>query len=168
VAVSQFSLIEGDDLDVGVRLEDCGGWIVSEWHDHAVVTPPPAAADVRSLAIEGADRMRAWSDRDRAHSAVLFARGVSSAPGDPPTYFFSLFKTVDGNMRAYVRGGGPAYVAGLRSGDVVSKIDGKFWWEYGTFQTQLRAYDGKPHSLEVLRGSQTIDVQLGAPFVPST
>jgi S1-C subfamily serine protease len=71
-------------------------------------------------------------------------------------------------MRAYVRGGGPAYVAGLRSGDVVNKIDGKFWWEYGTFQTQLRAYDGKPHSFEVQRGSRTLDVQLGAPFVPAT
>ena len=99
---------------------------------------------------------------------MLFSRGVASAPGDPPTYFYALFKTVDGNMRAYVRGGGPAYAAGLRSGDVVNKIDGKFWWEYGTFQTQLRAYDGKPHSFEVERGSKTLDVQLGAPFVPAT
>ena len=37
VAVSQFTLIEGDDVDVGLRLEDCGGWIVQEWHDHRVV-----------------------------------------------------------------------------------------------------------------------------------
>ena len=44
-------------------------------------------------------------------------------------------------MRVYVRGGGPAYVSGLRSGDVINKIDGKFWWEYGTYQSQQRAYD---------------------------
>jgi H+/gluconate symporter-like permease len=169
VTVSQFALIEGDDIDVGLRLEDCGGWIVQEWHDHGIAAPQQGGSGlVRELALEGAARLNEWRERDRAHSEALFARGVSFAPGDAPTYFLSLFKTVDGNMRAYVRGGGPAYVAGLRSGDVVSKIDGKFWWEYGTFQTQLRAYDGKPHSFEILRGSQTINVQLGAPFVPST
>jgi H+/gluconate symporter-like permease len=167
VTVSQFTLIEGDDLDVGLRLEDCGGWIVQEWHDHHVVPPPAKAGDARDLALEGASRLRAWAAADAAHSVPLFARGVAAAPGDPPSYFLALFKTVDGNMRAYVRGGGPAYAAGLRSGDVVSKIDGKFWWEYGTFQTQLRAYDGKPHSFEVERDGRTIDVQLGAPFVPA-
>jgi hypothetical protein len=168
VSVSQFTLIEGDDLDVGLRLEDCGGWIVQEWHDHRIVAAPPGEAVVRELALEGAARLRAWAAADPGHSVELFSRGVAAAPGDPPTYFFALFKTVDGNMRTYVRGGGPAYVAGLRSGDVVNKIDGKFWWEYGTFQTQLRAYDGKPHSFEVQRGSQTLDVRLGAPFVPAT
>jgi H+/gluconate symporter-like permease len=168
VAVSQFTLIEGDDVDVGLRLEDCGGWVVQEWHDHRIVAAAASDEAVRGLAIEGAARLRAWSAADLGHSSSLFSRGVASAPGDPPTYFLALFKTVDGNMRAYVRGGGPAYAAGLRSGDVVNKIDGKFWWEYGTFQTQLRAYDGKPHSFEVRRGSRTLDVQLGAPFVPAT
>jgi TRAP-type C4-dicarboxylate transport system permease large subunit len=168
VSVSQFTLIEGDDLDVGVRLEDCGGWIVQEWHDHRVVPAPPSDAAVRDLALEGAARLRAWSAADPGHSGSLFLRGVAAAPGDPPTYFFALFKTVDGNMRTYVRGGGPAYAAGMRSGDVVNKIDGKFWWEYGTFQTQLRAYDGKPHAFEVQRGGQTFDIRLGAPFVPAT
>jgi H+/gluconate symporter-like permease len=168
VAVSQFALIEGDDVDVGLRLEDCGGWVVQEWHDHRVVPAPATDAVVRELAVEGAARLRAWSAADPGHSGLLFSRGVASAPGDPPTYFYALFKTVDGNMRAYVRGGGPAYAAGLRSGDVVNKIDGKFWWEYGTFQTQLRAYDGKPHFFEVQRGSKTLDIQLGAPFVPAT
>jgi len=167
VTTSQFALVEGDDLDVGLRLEDCGGWIVQEWHDHRVVGAPPGAADARALALEGAARLRAWAAGDPAHSESLFARGVASAPGDPPTYFFALFKSVDGNMRAYVRGGGPAYAAGLRSGDIVDKLDGKFWWEYGTFQTQSRAYDGKPHTFEVQRGAQTLDVRLGAPFVPA-
>ena len=105
--------------------------------------------------------MREWAMGDpRAPS--LFTRGVASAAGDRPTYFYTLFKTVDGNMRTYVRAGGPAYDAGLRTGDIVMKLDGHFWWEYGTFQTQLRAYDGKSHSFEVQRGTQTLDVQLGS------
>ena len=79
-----------------------------------------------------------------------------------PTYFYTLFKTDDGYMRAYVRPGGPAYAAGLRTDDVVDKVDGRFWWEYGTYQTQLRAYDGKPHTFDVTRaGRHDIHVALG-------
>jgi hypothetical protein len=52
----------------------------------------------------------------------------------------------------------------LRTDDVVVKLDGKFWWEYGTFQTQRRAYDGQPHVFEVTRGKQTLTIALGAPF----
>ncbi|HVA29022.1 MAG TPA: hypothetical protein VNF68_12640 [Candidatus Baltobacteraceae bacterium] len=161
VTASQFTLVEGTDLDIGLRLEDCGGWVVTEWHDHAVSPGAPTVTQAVALALEGTARMREWSASDpRAPS--LFARGVAVAPGDPPSYFYTLFKTVDGNMRAYVRAGGPAYDAGLRTGDVVMKLDGRFWWEYGTFQTQLRAYDGKPHSFEVQRGAQTLDIQLGS------
>ena len=80
--------------------------------------------------------------------------------GDAPTYFFTLFKTDDGNMRAYVRAGGPAYAAGMRTGDVVEKLDGLDWWQYGTYQTQQRAYDGRPHSFEIERGGRRIDVDL--------
>ena len=102
---------------------------------------------------------------NRTRSANLFERGVAATPADKPTYFYAMFKTVDGNMRAYVRAGGPAYAAGLRSGDVIDKVDGKYWWEYGTYQTQQRAYDGKPHEFEVERSGKTFDVQLGEPFV---
>jgi hypothetical protein len=66
-----------------------------------------------------------------------------------------------------VRPGGPAYAAGLRTGDVVDKLDGRFWWEYGTYQTQLRAYDGKPHDFDVQRGTvggPPAHVQLGEAF----
>lgn len=159
VDTSTFALTEGVDLDVGLRLEDCGGWIVSEWHDHRIV---PAVTDgaASELGLEGAARLHGWAVAEPARSQSLFSRGVAVAPGDPPSYYYTLFKTVDGNMRAYVRAGGPAYRAGLRTNDVVNKLDGKFWWEYGTFQTQLRAYDGKPHSFEVARGNATIDVQL--------
>jgi len=166
VTVSTFTLSEGTDLDVGLRLEDCGGWIVTEWHDHAVAAGAPTAAAAVELALEGTARMRAWAAGDPRASA-LFASGVASAPGDPPSYFYTLFKTVDGNMRTYVRAGGPAFEDGLRTGDVVMKLDGRFWWEYGTFQTQLRAYDGRPHSFEVQRGAQTIEIQLTTPFVPA-
>jgi hypothetical protein len=165
VATSTFTLIEGTDVDVGLRLEDCGGWIVGEWHDHAVSARPPTPADARTLALAGVARVREWTVTDRARSANLFERGVAATSVDQPTYFYSMFKTVDGNMRAYVRAGGPAYVAGLRSGDVIDKLDGKYWWEYGTYQTQQRAYDGKPHEFEIERAGKTLDIRLGEPFV---
>jgi hypothetical protein len=164
VTATTFRIIEGTDLDVGVRLQDCGGWIVDEWHDHAICAGTPANADARALALEGAARVSAWAQSDTTRAQNLFTHGLASAPGDAPTYFYTLFKTVDGNMRVFARAGGPAYVAGLRTGDIVEKLDGRFWWEYGTYQTQLRAYDGAAHSFEIERNGQTIDIQLGAPF----
>jgi len=68
-------------------------------------------------------------------------------------------------MRAYVRPGGPAYAAGLRTNDIIEKLDGKFWWEYGTYQTEQRAYDGKPHTFEIKRGKETLTIRLGDPFL---
>lgn len=164
VATSAFSLIEGDDLDVGLRLQDCGGWIVAEWHDHEIVAPPPTAMQARALALQGAMRLRAWARAQPVRSANLFQIGVAAQPGDKPTYFYAFFRTNDGNLRAYVRAGGPAYVAGLRSGDVIETIDGVAWWQYGTYPSERRAYDGKPHALEVLRGSRRVEITLGAPF----
>ena len=70
-------------------------------------------------------------------------------------------------MRAYVRAGGPAYDAGLRSGDVVEKIDGLDWWRYGTYQAQQRAYDGKAHVFEIERAGRVVEIRLAVPFVPS-
>jgi hypothetical protein len=165
VTASTFHLVEGTDVDVGLRLEDCGGWVVNEWHDHAVSGGPPTENDARGLALAGVARLRDWAQTQRPRSAALFERGVAAAPADPPTYFYALFKSVDGFMRAYVRAGGPAYLAGLRTGDVIDKIDGKYWWEYGTYQSQRRAYDGRPHAFEVERAGKTFDVQLGEPFV---
>lgn len=165
VTTSSFALVEGTDFDVGLRLEDCGGWIVGEWHDHRVFARAPTQDDARALALEGVTRLNGWSRAQPLRSASLFGTGVAAAPNDPPTFYYALFKTVDGNMRVYVRAGGPAYAAGLRSGDVVTKLDGKYWWEYGTYQTQQRAYDGKPHSFEVERAGKTLEVQLSQPFV---
>jgi predicted metalloprotease with PDZ domain len=98
---------------------------------------------------------------------ALFDRGLAfDERGAPPTYFYTLFKTNDGQMRAFVRPGGPAWVAGLRTNDIVVKLDGKFWWEYGTFQTQRRAYDGLPHTFVVTTGINGPErtVALGLPF----
>jgi hypothetical protein len=161
---TSFTIAEGTDLDVGVVLTDCGGWEVDEWHDHAVFGSGPTAADVAALASQGVSRLQQWAQLHPVPAKNLFREGLAYDPGSPPTYYFSLFKTVDGNMRAFVRAGGPAYAAGMRSNDVVNKLDGKFWWEYGTYQTQLRAYDGKPHSFELQRGATTIDVRLDRPF----
>ncbi|MBV8244316.1 MAG: hypothetical protein JOZ38_00190 [Candidatus Eremiobacteraeota bacterium] len=165
VTSSRFALIEGTDLDIGVELLDCGGWSVDEWHDHRVFSAAPSPDDVGWLATDGVRRMFDWTQRNPILAQNLLERGLAFDPGrTSPTYFYSLFKTVDGNMRAYVRTGGPAYAAGLRSDDVVQKIDGKYWWEYGTYQSQLRAYDGKPHSFDVMRGTTPVHVELGEAF----
>jgi hypothetical protein len=161
---SLFALSTGDDLDIGLRLEDCGGWIVDEWHDHAVIAPQAGADEARVLASQGVARLRAWALSDPVRSGNLFVLGAAVRPGDRPAYFYALFRTNDGNLRVYVRAGGPAYVAGLRSGEVVERIDGKAWWLYGTYPAQELAYDGKPHTFEVLRGGRAIDIALRAPF----
>jgi hypothetical protein len=165
VSTSNFSLVEGDDLDVGLRLEDCGGWIVTRWHDHLVVTPPPTATQARALALQGVARLRAWTVSDPLRSGNLFERGVAARPGERPTYFYAFFRTDDGNLRVYVRAGGPAYAAGLRSGDVIETIDGKAWWEYGTYVSERFAYDGKPHAFEIQRSGRASEVKLGEPFL---
>ncbi len=106
---------------------------------------------------------RGWSTGPNWR-AVSFSEGLAYDPRSGPTYFYSLFKTVDGQMRAYVRPGGPAYAAGMRTNDIVEKLDGKYWWEYGTFQSEARAYDGLPHTFEIQRGKTALSITLGAPF----
>jgi hypothetical protein len=160
---TRFSLLEGTDLDIGVKLLDCGGWEVVEFHDHGVFAQP-STGDAQALALQGIARLHDWAQANADRWSHLLAKGLAYSADDPPSYYYSLFKTVDGNMRAYVRGGGPAYEAGMRTNDIVDKLDGKFWWEYGTFQTQSRAYDGKPHSFEVERAGKTLEIQLGEPF----
>jgi hypothetical protein len=165
VSSSRFRVENGNDVEVGLTLSDCAGWGVDEWHEHAVLTHEPGPDDIQRLAMSALVRIRIWI-RERPSLAVnVFAHGLAFDPSrDRPTYFYSLFKTVDGYMRAWVRPGGPAYAAGMRTNDIVDKVDGKFWWEYGTYQTQLRAYDGKPHTFDITRGTQTVFVRLAAPF----
>jgi hypothetical protein len=150
----------GDRHDVGLELQDCAGWSVDEWHDQG--------AAVGKTALAALWRMRYWMLAHPAFAHELFSRGLAFDPTHPkPTYFFVLYKPADGYLRALVRAGGPAYEAGLRTGDVVDKIDGRFWWEYGTYQSQMRAYDGKPHSFDVQRGrvgGPPVHVLLGAPY----
>jgi hypothetical protein len=148
-----------DGKDIGLELLDCAGWSVDEWH---------AQGEVRKGAMDVLFRLRVWTHEHPALAAEVFERGLAFDPSNPkPTYFYVLFKPADGYMRAYVRPGGPAYAAGLRTGDVIDKLDGKFWWEYGTYQTQLRAYDGKPHTFDIQRGrvgGPPGHVDLGDPF----
>ncbi len=148
----------GDLDDVGLELFDCAGWSVDQWH----VQGP----DDRSAALADLVRLRTWMHERPALARNVFGRGIAYDPAAPhPTYFFTLFKTNDGIMRALVRPAGPAWVAGLRTGDVVDKVDGKYWWEYGTYQTQMRAYDGQPHTFEVTRGTiHGIKIALGDPY----
>ncbi|MFN2448392.1 MAG: hypothetical protein ABR508_01175 [Candidatus Baltobacteraceae bacterium] len=163
VTSTRFTLIEGTDLDIGLQLADCGGWSVGEWHDHAVLAQP-GDADARTLGEQGAVRVLEWGRDNPERWNHLLGRGLAYAADDPPTYYYSLFKTIDGNMRAFVRAGGPAYASGMRSNDIVNKLDAHFWWEYGTYQTQARAYDGKPHTFEVDRGGHILTIALGEPF----
>ncbi len=161
---TRFAITAGTDLDIGIVLTDCGGWGVDQWHDHAVFAQGPGSADIAALASQGVSRLQRWAQTHAAASGNLFSKGLAYEPGQPPTYYYSLFKTIDGNMRTFVRAGGPAYASGMRTNDVVDKLDGLFWWEYGTYQTQLRAYDGKPHSFEIERAGKTLDLQLGDAF----
>jgi hypothetical protein len=148
----------GPSTDVALALFDCAGWSVDQWHAQG--------GDVRAEALGNLVRVRDWMHEHPELAANVFGRGIAFDPADPkPTYFFTLFKTNDGIMRALVRAGGPAWAAGLRTGDIVDKVDGRFWWEYGTFQTQLRAYDGKPHTFDVTRGTaHDIHIALGEPY----
>ncbi|MBV9262832.1 MAG: hypothetical protein JO324_00820 [Candidatus Eremiobacteraeota bacterium] len=164
VLASTFHLREGEDVDVALRLSDCGGWIVNEWHDHEVVSPPPRDADAAALAAQGVQRLLEWASAEAVRSRNLLLLGVAAQAGDPPTYFYAFFKTPDGELRAYVRAGGPAYAAGLRSGDVVQTIDGMEWWRLGTYQSQQLAYDGRPHVFGIQRDGHESEVRLGAPF----
>ncbi len=150
--------IAGSSNDIGLTLFDCAGWNVDQWHVQGSEVAVGALGDL--------DRVRVWMHAHPELAANVFGRGIAFDPAAPhPTYFFTLFKTNDGIMRALVRAGGPAWTAGLRTGDVVDKVDGRFWWEYGTYQTQLRAYDGRPHTFDVTRGARhDIHVALGEPY----
>ncbi len=144
--------------DVTLALSDCADWPVDQWS-------VPRTGDVRSDALAALFRLRTWMLEKRELARQLFERGLAFRPGyERPTYFYSLFKTSDGQMRVYVRAGGPAYDAGLRTNDILQMLDGKAWWEYGTFQTQSRAYDGMPHRFVVTRGKAEVGVELGTPF----
>jgi hypothetical protein len=151
-------------FDTGLELYDCAGWPVDQWHIvRDVEASPPSTTERERAALAALFRFRTWRVEHPDISAALLEHGLAYAGGSP-TYFYSLSKTVDGQMRAFVRPGAPAYLAGLRTNDVVVKLDGKYWWEYGTFQTQRRAYDGQPHTFEITRGNQTLTITLGAPF----
>lgn len=157
----------GWTFDAGLVLVDCAGWSVEEWHCYAQLAHPPSAADAEKLAMDLLLRFRTWIYEYPAIADALLRTGLAyDAASATPTYFYALFKTDDGNMRAWVRPGGPAFEAGLRTNDVIEKLDGKYWWEYGTYQTEQRAYDGKPHEFLVKRGQTELLIRLGDPYVP--
>ena len=146
--------------EIGLELSDCAGWPVDQWY-------VPHQGDVRASALAVLLRMRTWTVFNPRLAETLFGSGLAYDPAHAqPSYYYSLFRTADGEMRAYVRPGGPAYVAGLRTDDIVEKIDGQFWWDYGTFQAQARANDGKPHTYVIKGRTTDRTIQLGAPFTP--
>jgi hypothetical protein len=152
-------LVGSASSDIGLALFDCAGWSVDEWH---------AQNEPRLGALDDLFRLRLWQHDHPALADEVFERGLAFDPANPqPTYFYVLFKPSDGYMRALVRPGGPAYEAGLRTGDVIDNLDGHPWWEYGTYQTQQHAYDGRPHTYDVERGKvggPPGRVVLGEPF----
>jgi len=80
VGSSTFALTRGDDLDIGLRLEDCGGWIVDEWHDHA----RDCAARRRKRGARAGKPRRGATARvgafDPVRSGNLFALGAAVRP----------------------------------------------------------------------------------------
>ncbi len=154
-------------FDLGLFLDDCAGWPVEQWHVVRSSSEGATNDEIRNAAFAALVRLRTWMHERPAVAGALFARGLAYDESDaPPTYFYALFKTNDGQMRAFVRAGGPAWEAGLRTNDIVVKLDGKYWWEYGTFQTQRRAYDGLPHTFVVTSGINGPErtVTFGAPY----
>lgn len=169
VSVEPFGDALSGGNDVGIRLEDCAGWPVDEWHEtcDAARGGRACSARIEEAALADLFRVRTWSMLHPELAATLFEEGMAYQPGSPPTYFYSLFKTTDGEMRAFVRPDGPAYFAGMRTNDIIEKVDGKFWWEYGTFQTQRFAHDGNAHMFLVRRpnaGEANVDLALVRPF----
>lgn len=149
------------DEDASLYLADCAGWPVDEWHAGGAPVPDAAGNQALGLLV----RLGTWMRERPQLAGSLFARGIAfDARSGVPTYFYSLFKTNDGQMRAYARPGGPAYASGLRTNDIVVKIDGKFWWEYGTYPSQRRPYDGLPHSFAITRDGRDLEVRLGASY----
>jgi hypothetical protein len=156
---------DGAAVDLGMQLSDCAGWPVDEWYVTKPLSSPRASKQAEASALSLLVRLRTWMRDNPALSDALFTRGLAyGGRGATPTYFYSLFKTNDGQMRAFVRPGGPAYAAGLRTNDVVQKIDGRYWWEYGTYPSQRRAYDGLPHTFLVTRDRRDFEVRLGDPY----
>lgn len=153
-------------FDAGLLLLDCAGWNVEEWHESIALSHPPTAADAEKLGINLLLRLQTWIRTKPELAETLFAHGLAYEQSAKPTYLYRLFKTSDGNLRTFVRPGGPAYDAGLRTNDIVEKIDGRWWWEYGTYQAEQRAYDGHAHTFDVHRGANDIHIGLGEALDP--
>jgi hypothetical protein len=155
------------NYDAALLLVDCAGWNVDEWHESLTLPHPPTRDDGEKLGMNLALRFNVWTRMQPKLAASLFEHGLAYDPASAkPTYLYTLFKTSDGNMRVFARPGGPAWDAGLRTNDVVQKIDGRWWWEYGTYQAQQRAYDGSPHAFDVKRDNRDLHIVLGEPFTP--
>ncbi|HEV3156126.1 MAG TPA: PDZ domain-containing protein [Candidatus Baltobacteraceae bacterium] len=166
-ASHQMSSAAGTIVDFEARLADCAGWPVDQWSAARTFSMPPTSDDGKFLGLDLLERLRLWMREDAVRSRALFTSGLAFDPArDAPSELFSMVKTIDGNMRAVVRTGGPAWKAGLRTNDVVLMIDGKYWWDYGTYQAQNRAYSSGTHSFVVQSGADAPRrvIVLAAPF----
>ena len=153
-------LVTAYDMEVGLDLDDCAGWPVAQWY-------VPRGDDAGADGLAALLRLTTWLGDHRPLAATLFQSGLAyDRRKTHATHYYTLFKTQDGKMRAFVRPGGPAYDAGMRTNDIVDELDGRVWWMYGTFQTQARAYDGLPHTFVVTRGTSDLTIALGPPFRP--
>lgn len=128
-----------------IVLTDCAAWPVEQWTFSAAADEEGS----HSLAAQAIFALRLWQHREPARFGALFDSG-DATPHDGACHpELSLVKTTDGDMRAVVRPGGLAYDAGLRSNNVIEHIDGRDWWQYGTYRSQLRALDGFSHTYTV-------------------
>ncbi|MBU8901504.1 MAG: site-2 protease family protein [Victivallales bacterium] len=56
----------------------------------------------------------------------------------------------------------PAMLAGIKSGDIIEKLNGKKVTNYKIFQTEIKPLKGIPFTLQLKRGDKILDVKLAA------
>ena len=141
----QLSAVNGDAQTADVALVDCAAWPVQQW----TLSVPQGTFSSQQLATQVLFALRLWEHHEPKRFADLFDDGDAAPRAEACYPELSLVKSTDGRLRAVVRAGGPAYMAGLRSNDVIEQIDGVDWWQYGTYRSQQRALDGQSHTYAV-------------------
>jgi len=89
-----------DGMDTALELRDCAGWPIDQWHVTSDDPRPLASeAPLERAGLAALFRLRTWMLERPALARSLFETGLAYDPLSGPTYFYTLFKTSDGQMR---------------------------------------------------------------------